>query len=211
MTEEKKIETSAQAPEGKDSRQAGAGAAGRFGGRPARGKKMPPRGKREEIQDEYEQKIVDLARVTRVMAGGKRMRFRACVAVGNKKGRVGVGIAKGADVTMAISKAATQAKKNFVDVPIVNDTIPHEITHKSGAAIILFRPASRGRGIIAGGAVRIVIELSGVKNITSKTLGTNNKVNNAKCVIEALGLLKKPAAKKEKVETEKKAVAPEAK
>lgn len=184
------------------ARPAGRGqapAGGAKGG--SRGPRRPMgRGRREEIVDEFEQKIVDLARVTRVMAGGKRMRFRACVAVGNKKGKVGVGLAKGLDVTMAISKAATQAKKKLVEVAIVNETIPHEIKHKVGAAEILFKPATRGRGIIAGGAVRMVLELSGVKNVTCKTLGTNNKVNNAKCVVAALGALKKPAIKKAKAE-----------
>jgi len=169
----------------------------------SRAKKTGPRGpRRDDARDEYAQKIIDIARVTRVMAGGKRMRFRACVAVGDKKGKIAVGLAKGADVTMAITKAANKAKKNFVEVPIVNETIPHEMLHKKGAALILFKPAPKGRGIIAGGAVRIVMELSGVKNITCKTLGTNNKLNNAKCVIEALSLLKKPV-KREKVITEK--------
>jgi small subunit ribosomal protein S5 len=187
-----------------DNKPAGAG------NRPPRkdarggGARRPMGRRREEIVDEFEQKIVDLARVTRVMAGGKRMRFRACVAVGNKKGKVGIGLAKGLDVTAAISKAATQAKKNMVDVPIVNDTIPHAITHKLGAAEILFKPASKGRGIIAGGAVRMVLELSGIKNITCKTLGTSNKVNNAKCVSDALANLKKPA-KKAKIELKKEA------
>lgn len=166
-----------------------------------------PRGRKEEgISDEFEQKILDIARVTRVMAGGKRMRFRACVAVGNKKGKIAIGIAKGVDVTMAITKAANKAKKNFIDVPIVNETIPHEMTHKKGAAIVLFKPAKKGRGIIAGGAVRIVMELSGVQNVTCKTLGTNNKVNNAKCVIEALSLLKKPRVKEKAVTEVKEAV-----
>jgi small subunit ribosomal protein S5 len=160
------------------------------------------RREREE-PDEFEQRIIDIARVTRVMAGGKRMRFRACVAVGNKKGKIGVGLAKGADVTNAVTKAVNQAKKNIVEVPIVNDTIPHAITEKFGAAYILFRPARAGRGIIAGGIVRVILEISGVRNITSKILGTSNKVNNAKCTISALGKLQKPkydeakAAKKE--------------
>lgn len=170
-----------------------------YGDRPKGNKKNSPRGpRRDEVRDEYEQKIIDIARVTRVMAGGKRMRFRACVAVGDKKGKVAIGLAKGADVTMAITKAANKAKKNFVEVPMVNETIPHEILHKKGAALILFKPAPKGRGIIAGGAVRIVMELSGVKNITCKTLGTNNKLNNAKCVVEALGLLKAPKVKEKK-------------
>lgn len=129
------------------------------------------------------------------MAGGKRMRFRACVAIGNKKGKVGIGLAKGADVTIAVTKAVNDAKKNMIDVPTVNDTIPHEIYYKKGAAKVLLKPARRGKGIIAGGAVRIIVEMAGIKNITSKILGTNNKVNIVKCTIEALENLKKVEAK----------------
>lgn len=155
-------------------------------------------GGRAEAQEEFEQRIVDIARVTRVMAGGKRMRFRACVALGNKNGKVAIGLAKGADVTIAVTKAVNQARKNIINVPIVNDTIPHEIYKKCGAAKILFKPARRGKGVIAGGAVRIILELAGIKNITSKILGTNNKVNNARCVIEALNNLKRVEKKNEK-------------
>jgi small subunit ribosomal protein S5 len=166
------------------------------------GKRKVPRRPRKKTHtvgeaEDFEQRIVDIARVTRVMAGGKRMRFRACVALGNKKGKIGIGLAKGADVTIAVTKAVNNAKKNIIDVPIINDTIPHEIYQKYGAAKILFKPARRGRGVIAGGAVRIILELSGIKNITSKILGTNNKVNNAKCVIEALKNLKKVEKQKE--------------
>jgi len=148
--------------------------------------------------DEFDQRIVDIARVTRVMAGGKRMRFRACVAIGNKKGKVAVGLDKGADVTMAVTKAVNKAKKNFIEVPIVNETIPHSIYQKLGAAKILLKPARRGKGVIAGGAVRIVLELTGIKNITSKILGTNNNVNVAKCTIVALNNLKKVELVKKK-------------
>jgi small subunit ribosomal protein S5 len=165
-----------------------------FGGK---GKRRPGDNQRAERDEEFEQRIVDLARVTRVMAGGKRMRFRACVALGNKKGKVGIGLAKGADVTLAVTKAVNNAKKNMIDVPIVNETIPHAILHKYGAAKIIFKPAKKGRGVIAGGTVRIVLELAGIKNITSKILGTNNKVNNAKCIIEALRRLKKIEPKKD--------------
>ncbi|MDP2830552.1 MAG: 30S ribosomal protein S5 [bacterium] len=172
-----------------------------FGAKPAEAKKRAFRGgggrrggfrnKSGQAQEEFEQRIIDIARVTRVMAGGKRMRFRACVAIGNKKGKAAIGLAKGADVTNAVTKAVNKAKKNIIEIPIVNDTIPHEIRQKYGAAEILFKPARKGRGIIAGGAVRIIVELSGIKNITSKILGTNNKVNNVKCAIEALKRLKK--------------------
>lgn len=157
--------------------------------------------RRGEVKaEEFEQKMIDIARVTRVMAGGKRMRFRACVAIGNRKGRVAIGLAKGADVTLAVTKAVNKAKKDFIDVPIVNETIPHEVYQKFGAAKILFRPAKKGRGIIAGGVVRIVLELSGIKNVTSKILGTGNKVNNVKCAIEALKSLKKVEVKRVKIE-----------
>lgn len=154
-------------------------------------RKAHRKGPREEKRDEFDQRILDLARVTRVMAGGKRMRFRATVAVGDKKSKVGVGVGKGADVTIAVNKAVNDAKKNLVDVPMVNETIPHAVRKKHGAAEILFKPAKKGRGVIAGGVVRVVLELSGIKNITSKILGTNSKINNAKCSIEALRELKK--------------------
>ena len=142
---------------------------------------------------EYDQKIIDLARVTRVMAGGKRLRFRACVAIGDKKGKVGMGFAKGADVTMAVTKAVNKAKKELVTVPIVNETIPHEIRFKLGAAKIMLKPAPKGTGIKAGGAVRVVLELAGVPNVVGKIMGTNNKINNVKALLAAIGLFK-PAA-----------------
>lgn len=143
-------------------------------------------GQRVEEVKEFDQVTVDLARVTRVVSGGKRMSFRACVAMGDKKGKVGVGLAKGADVTAAINKAANQAKKNMVSVKIVNDTIAHEVFLKNGASQVLIKPAPSGHGIIAGGVVRIVLELSGIKNATAKLLGTNNKINNSKTVVLAL-------------------------
>jgi small subunit ribosomal protein S5 len=183
--------------------------------------KRPKRGGanagKDKPTDEFEQRIVDIARVTRVMAGGKRMRFRACVAIGNKKGKVAVGLAKGADVTIAVNKAVNKAKKDMIEVPIVNDTIPHEIYWKKGAAKVLLIPASKGRGVIAGGAVRIILELAGVHNITSKILGTNNKVNIVKCTIEALDNLRKiekkapkPENKEAKKPEDKKEERPEA-
>ena len=151
-------------------------------------------------QEDFDQRIADIARVTRVMAGGKRMRFRACVVIGDKNGKVSSGLAKGADVTIAVTKAVNKAKKNFIQVPIVNDTIPHEIYQKLGAAKILFKPARKGRGIIAGGVVRIVLELAGIKNVTSKILGTNNKAANVRCAIEALSNLKRVEIKKERTQ-----------
>ncbi|MCK5415961.1 30S ribosomal protein S5 [Candidatus Parcubacteria bacterium] len=178
-----------------------------YGAKRSAGKKKPFKRKREK-RDDFEQKIVDLARVTRVMGGGKRMRFRACVAVGDKKGKVGIGLAKSIDVTTAINKAATNARKAIIDVATVNDTIPHEVFLKLGAAKILLKPAKKGKGVIAGGVARTVLELAGIKNVTSKILGTNNKVNIVKSVLMALESMKKvpktPKTEiKEEVKTEK--------
>ncbi len=162
---------------------------------------------RREAKDEFEQRILDVARVTRVMAGGKRMTFRVCVVIGDKKGAVAVGIGKGADVTIAVNKAVNKAKKNLIKVPIVNETIPHEVRHKFGAARLLFKPASKGKGVIAGGVIRPILDLAGIKNATSKILGTNNKINNAQCAILALSSLKRkerPEKPEDTKKTEKK-------
>ena len=172
MTEEKKFIK-------KDGRD-GRGERGRGRGR-GRGNKRPQR----EPQ-EFEQKILDLARVTRVTKGGKRMRFRTCLIIGDRKGRVGVGIAKGADVAISVEKAFRQAKKNLINVPLVNGTIPHEARYKYGAAEILIKPAPEGTGLKSGGAVRVVLELAGVPNAVSKILGGNNKINNARATMAAL-------------------------
>ena len=144
------------------------------------------RGQGGETQ-EFEQEIIELARVTRVMAGGKRMRFRACVVVGDRKGRVGYGIAKGQDVSMAIAKASTQAKKNIFTVALVDSrTIPHEVTVKYKAARIFLKPAKEGTGMKAGGALRKVLDLAGVIDITSKMHGSHNKINNVRATFKAL-------------------------
>ena len=136
--------------------------------------------------EEFEQKIVDLARVTRVMAGGKRMKFRACMIIGDKKGRVGIGIAKGIDVSQAISKAVVKAKKTLIHVPIVEGTVPHQISVKFKSAKVMIRPAKKGSGIKAGGVLRIILELAGIKDVVAKILGSNNKINNAKAALDAL-------------------------
>lgn len=138
-----------------------------------------------EPKDDFEQRIIDLARVTRVMAGGKRLRFRACMVIGDKNGQIGFGIAKGADVSFAIGKAVAKARKNLIRIPLVNDSIPHVIKVKFKSAKVLLKPAPRGTGIIAGGAVRQVLELGGVPNVVAKILGCNNKVSNVKAVFKA--------------------------
>lgn len=141
--------------------------------------------------DEFDQRLIDLARVTRVMAGGKRMRFRACVVVGDKKGRVGWGLAKGADVSIAMQKAGEKAKKNLIVVTTVNGTIPHEVKVKFKASRLLLKPARRGRGLIAGGVVRTIMDLAGVENVVSKVLGSNNKINNVRATFKALTSLRR--------------------
>ncbi|NUM25028.1 MAG: 30S ribosomal protein S5 [Candidatus Buchananbacteria bacterium] len=147
-------------------------------------------------EKEFDQVIVDIARVTRVMAGGKRMRFRACVVIGDRKGRVGYSVAKGADVTLAVNKAVTKARKSLINVPIINDTIPHQVQVKVKAARILIKPATKGTGVIAGGAVRIVLDLAGISNAVAKIFGTSNKINNIAATIKALKMLKRVEPKK---------------
>jgi len=162
---------------------------------------------REREKDEFEQRIVDLRRVTRVMAGGKRMRFRACIVIGDHKGQIGYGLAKGKDVAIAVNKAVSQAKNRLLKVEMVDGTIAHQVNMKYKAAHVMLRPAPDGTGIIAGGALRTVLELSGINNVSAKILGSNNKVNIVKAVFEALSDLKKresrednkPAAKQQPV------------
>jgi len=139
---------------------------------------------------EFEQKMVDLARVTRVTKGGKQMNFRALMVIGDKKGKVGYGVAKGKNVTLAISKAVEQAKKNLEKITLHNGTIPHRIEEKYKAARILLKPAPLGTGIKAGGPMRIVLDLAGVENIVGKMMGSKNKINNVKCTYNALLKLK---------------------
>lgn len=143
-------------------------------------------------RDEFEEKVLDLRRVTRVVAGGKRFRFRATVVVGDGEGRVGVGVAKGPDVLGAVSKAKLEAKKNLIKVTLKDGrTIPHDVKAKYSAASVLLKPASKGKGIKAGGAVRTVLSLAGFKDVTAKCLGrTPNKLTNALATIEALKKLK---------------------
>ncbi len=146
---------------------------------------------RDVPKDDFQTKLLDLARVTRVTGGGKRMSFRAVVVAGDKKGKIGIGIDKGKDVSQAVEKATRRAKRDLVNVIIVNGTIPHETMAKSGPAVILLKPQKKGRGLVAGGAVRTICELAGIKNISSKILsGSKNKLNNARATIEALKKLK---------------------
>jgi small subunit ribosomal protein S5 len=145
----------------------------------------------EKKEEKIESKLLELKRVSHTRAGGKKLRFRAVVVVGNKMGKVGVGVDSGLDVSQAIEKATYQAKKNMIEIPIVKDTIPHEVYAKYGPAKILLKPQRKGRGLVAGGTVRIICILAGIKNISSKNLGrTSNKMNVARATIEALKKLK---------------------
>jgi len=137
-------------------------------------------------EKQFDERMVHIDRVARVVKGGRRFRFRALVVVGDHKGKVGVGTAKGADVTSAISKATDVAKKNIVSISLYKDTIPHENEAKISGAKILIKPASPGTGLIAGGVVRTVLEVAGVKNALSKSLGSSNKINIAYATVEAL-------------------------
>ncbi|OGI31652.1 MAG: 30S ribosomal protein S5 [Candidatus Moranbacteria bacterium RIFOXYB12_FULL_35_8] len=145
------------------------------------------KGRREK--PEYDQKLLDLARVTRVVKGGRRFRFRATLVIGNRKGKVGVGVGKGSDVSDAIKKAFDDAKKNMITVGLSKNTIAHDVYCKKGSAKIILKPAPVGRGIVAGGAVRAVVDFAGIKDIVSKSLGTANKLNVARAAIAALQML----------------------
>lgn len=145
----------------------------------------------ERQKSEYDQKVLDVARVTRVVAGGRRFSFRVTVALGNKKGKIGVGIAKGLDVSQAVEKAASDARKQMIIVPLKEKTIPHEVYAKYAAARILLKPAATGKGLVAGGAVRMICDLAGIENISAKILSkSTNKLNNARATLGALKKLK---------------------
>lgn len=141
-------------------------------------------------RSEFDQKVVEIKRVTRVVAGGKRMRFRALVVIGDHKGRVGMGLRKGMDVSDSVQKAVNAAKKQMITLPLVKDTVPHDVRIKYKSSQLIIRPAKPGTGVIAGGAVRAVMDLAGVKNVMCKMIGSNNKVNNVKAVFAAFKNLK---------------------
>lgn len=142
-------------------------------------------------KSEFKEKVLDLRRVTRVVAGGKRFRFRVTVVIGDERGRVGVGIAKGIDVAQAVDKAKILARKNIIAVPLQDRSIPHEVEAKFSAARVIIKPAKGGHGLKAGGSVRQVLLLVGVRDATAKCLGgTKNKLTNAMAAIEALKKLK---------------------
>jgi small subunit ribosomal protein S5 len=146
----------------------------------------------------YDERVVHIDRVARVVKGGRRFRFRALVVVGDKKGKIGMGVAKGADVTAAVTKATESAKKNVSKINIYKGTLPHETTAKVAGSNILIKPAAPGTGLIAGGVVRVVLEVAGIQNALSKSLGSSNKINVAYATIAAL---KSTVAKKDWITT----------
>lgn len=154
--------------------------------RPRRGRGAQRRGFNKAQPKQFEEVVIAIDRVARVVKGGRRFRFKALVAVGDRKTRVGVGVAKGSDVQLAVTKATEVAKKNMVTIAIHNETIPHEIEVKVTGAQVLLKPAAPGTGIIAGGTVRSIVALTGIRNLITKSLGSSNKVNVAYATIEAL-------------------------
>jgi small subunit ribosomal protein S5 len=144
----------------------------------------------DNVQKEFDEKVIQIKRVSKKTRGGNKIGFTALLVVGNKKGKVGVGLGKATDVSSAVQKAVQVARRNLVDIKIKGNTIAHEVSCKSGSAEVLLKPAPKGSGIIAGGSVRTVAELAGIKDISGKMLGSNNKIENVRCAIKALGKLK---------------------
>ena len=150
------------------------------------------RDRREEPQSEFEEKLVEVNRVSKTVKGGRNMRFVALVVIGDKNGRVGAGMGKAKEVPEAIRKANEDGKKHLVNVPVTGTTIPHPVTGYYGTAKVVLLPAEEGAGVIAGGAARPVLELAGIKDIRTKSFGTNNPINMVKATLEALSLLRSP-------------------
>jgi small subunit ribosomal protein S5 len=165
---------------------AGGDANQKRGRRTGRDANRRPDEPRQREQSEWEEKIIQVRRVTKVVKGGKKLSFRAVVAVGNSKGQVGVGVGKAAEVISAIQKGVVDARKSLVKVPLVGSSIPHQITGKQGASRILLKPAAKGTGVIAGGAARAILELAGVGDVLSKSLGSRAPLNVARATIDGL-------------------------
>ncbi|OGC03888.1 30S ribosomal protein S5 [candidate division WOR-1 bacterium RIFOXYA12_FULL_43_27] len=144
------------------------------------------RDNRSQEPKEFEERVVQVRRVTKVVSGGKRLGFRVLTVIGDKKGRVGMGLGKASEVVSAIRKAMDAAKKELITIPMIGGTIPHETRGKLGASSVVIRPAATGTGVIAGGSVRVVLELAGVRDAVAKSIGSSNAVNVARATISAL-------------------------
>ena len=148
-------------------------------------------GSQKESEKEYNQKVLDIARVTRVTKGGKRFTFRAAIVIGNMAGKVGFGIGKGRDVAQSVEKAFKQAKKNLIEVKLKETSIPHEVEAKVSSAFVILKPSAKGSGVRAGGPMRAVVKLAGIEDVSGKIISrSNNKINIAKATLEALKKLK---------------------
>lgn len=147
-------------------------------------------GPRQPQPKEFQETVIAIDRVARVVKGGRRFRFRATVVIGDGKGRVGLGIGKGGEVITSIAKAIARARRNMITIPLKNGTIPHEVHVRFSGAHIMLKPASPGTGVIAGGAVRNVVEVAGIHDLLTKSFGSTNKVNNAYATIMALSQLR---------------------
>lgn len=153
--------------------------------------KKRQRSKEKEKESAWQERVVQIRRVSKVVKGGKKLSFRAIVVVGNEKGQVGVGVGKASDVIGAVRKGVVDGKKQLIDVPLTkSNSVTHIANGIAGGAKVIIRPASPGTGVIAGGSVRTVLELAGVKNILAKQLGSNNPLNNARAAINALETLR---------------------
>lgn len=173
---------------------------------------MKPRRRPQDnrAQDPFEERVIEVSRVSRTVKGGRRIRFRALVVVGDRKGRVGMGLGKSNEVTGAVQKASTRARKSMISVPIVEGTIPHEVIGQFGAARVLLKPASSGTSIVAGGSVRVVAELAGVSDLLGKSLGSRSKINNVAATINAFSSFSKRVVAGVKEFSEKKTLASKA-
>jgi small subunit ribosomal protein S5 len=178
----------------RNSRDSGSGGTPESGDDKRKGKRNEAKKverSRTEKESEWQERVVQIRRVTKVVKGGKKLSFRAIVIVGNEKGQVGVGVGKASDVIGAVKKGVADGKKHLITVPLTkSDSIPHPSNGVGGGAKVMIRPASPGTGVIAGGAVRTVLELAGVKNILAKQLGSGNPLNNARAAVNALSALR---------------------
>ncbi len=193
VASEERTATEAAPDQGRRGRgpRGGGGGRGRGGDRPGgRGPQGNQPNPQEEADKEWNEKVIQIRRVTKVVKGGKKLSFRAVVVVGNGKGQVGIGIGKSNEVIGAIQKGVTAAKKSLITVPLHQTTIPHPVKAKSGGSLIVLRPATKGTGVIAGGAARALLELAGVENILSKSLGSNSPLNVARATLKGLSELR---------------------